>query len=222
MKLKLNEISLTGYKSIASEQKIPINGDVTIMIGANGVGKSNIISFFQMLRHIVAGSLQQYVAEHGFAHSFLHYGPKMTQSASVKIKFSDEENVFDCSFKLSYAAGDTLFVSDMDIATLGVSGQQHFHFQNVNVEYFRDIMSSERKEAESVCRLNSLLSGFRTFQFNDTSWLANIRSNNSISDNRHLSYNAGNLAAFLYGIKTKKDGKPYYDRIVRYRYHNAI
>ncbi len=216
MKLKLNEISLTGYKSIGSEQKIPINDDVTVLIGANGVGKSNIISFFQMLGYMVSGAMQQYVAEHGFAHSFLHYGPKTTQSASVKLKFSDEQNVFDCAFKLSYAAGDTLFVSDMDIATKGVPGQQHFHFQNVNFENFRDVMSSERKEAESVCRLNSLLSGFRTFQFNDTSWLANIRSNNSISDNRHLSYNAGNLAAFLYGIKTKKDGKPYYDRIVRY------
>lgn len=46
MNLKLNEISLTGYKSIGSEQKIPINDDVTVFIGANGVGKSNLISFF--------------------------------------------------------------------------------------------------------------------------------------------------------------------------------
>ena len=69
MDLKLNEISLVGYKSIGSEQKIPINNDVTVLIGANGVGKSNIISFFQMLGFSITGALQRYVAERCAGHA---------------------------------------------------------------------------------------------------------------------------------------------------------
>ena len=76
MDLKLNEINLSGYKSIGNEQRIPINDDVTVLLGANGVGKSNIISFFHMLGYAITGSLQNYVAEHGFANTFLHYGSK--------------------------------------------------------------------------------------------------------------------------------------------------
>lgn len=62
----------------------------------------------------------------------------------------------------------------------------------------------------------SLLKGCQYFQFHDTSSKSEIKQHTNISNNRMLRSDAGNLAAFLYGIKTKKDGKPYYDRIIRY------
>ena len=53
-------------------------GDVTILLGANGAGKSNLISFFKMLSVMMQGNLQQFVAEAGTNQKFLHYGPKRT------------------------------------------------------------------------------------------------------------------------------------------------
>ncbi|MCQ2280801.1 MAG: AAA family ATPase [Bacteroidales bacterium] len=221
MKLKLNEIRLTGYKSIDSEQKIPINEDVTVLIGANGVGKSNLISFFQMLGFSITGSLQRYVAEHGFANSFLHYGSKQTPSMSARLAFSDEHSKDEYFFRLTHAAGDVLIYTEETLSIL----QDDKKFKNP----FVITMDVGRKESQlmeqsmpgkphknMVQFVLSLLKGCQYFQFHDTSSKSEIKQHTNISNNRMLRSDAGNLAAFLYGIKTKKDGKPYYDRIIRY------
>lgn len=220
MKLKLNEISLSGYKSIDGEQKIPINDDVTVLIGANGVGKSNIISFFHMLGFAITGSLQRYVAEHGFANSFLHYGSKQTQSLFAKLTFSDKQSKDEYSFRLTHAAGDILIYTEETLSIL-------------NREKFKDpfviTMDVGRKESQLIEQsmvgkpyknmvqfVLSLLKGCQYFQFHDTSSKSEIKQHTNIANNRMLRSDAGNLAAFLYGIKTKKGGEPYYARIIRY------
>ncbi len=45
--MKLKEMHIKGYKSIDGQhgQTIPL-GDLTILLGANGSGKSNLVSFF--------------------------------------------------------------------------------------------------------------------------------------------------------------------------------
>lgn len=57
--MKLNKINLKGFKSIGNqnEQTIPL-GDVTVLLGANGSGKSNLVSFFKMLNYMTTGALQ--------------------------------------------------------------------------------------------------------------------------------------------------------------------
>ena len=50
-KSRLKEIKISGYKSLGTDIQ-PINlemSNLNIIIGANGAGKSNFISFFQML-----------------------------------------------------------------------------------------------------------------------------------------------------------------------------
>ena len=89
MRLKLNDIELRGYKSINSEgQTLPLNVDVTVLIGANGDGKSNAVSFFLLLNYAMMGSLQTFVAENGFADAFLQYGSKTTDCIKAKLRFS--------------------------------------------------------------------------------------------------------------------------------------
>ena len=44
---KLCRVEIKGYKSIPFEAPLELTfGDVTVLLGANGSGKSNIISFF--------------------------------------------------------------------------------------------------------------------------------------------------------------------------------
>lgn len=56
----LTQLRINGYKSIKSlDLKLrPLN----IIIGANGVGKSNFIGFFKFMKKIVDKDLQLYVA----------------------------------------------------------------------------------------------------------------------------------------------------------------
>lgn len=219
MNLKLNEISLTGYKSIGSEQKIPINDDVTVFIGANGVGKSNLISFFQMLGYMASQAMQQYVAEHGFANTFLHYGSKRTQSLYAKLRFSDDQANDEYRFTLSHAAGDRLIFTE---ETLEFHASQHeIPFKltmdiGLKESQIKDKLVSNNPYKKSVGVFYRLLKGCQYFQFHDTSIEAKIRNNGYIRDDKYLRADAGNLAAFLYGIKTKREGKPYYQRIIRY------
>ena len=61
--------------------------DLNVLIGANGAGKSNFISFFRMLNEMMGERLQHYVAKSGRAHSLLDFGPKVTPQLSARIEF---------------------------------------------------------------------------------------------------------------------------------------
>ena len=76
-KNKLREVTIKGYKSIAFDNPVTLKlGDVNILLGANGAGKSNIISFFKMLSYMMSKSFGRYVEMAGTANSLLHYGAK--------------------------------------------------------------------------------------------------------------------------------------------------
>ena len=218
MSLKLNSIELKGYKSMNSEgQTLPINDDITVLIGANGVGKSNIVSFFQLLNYSMSGSLQTYIGENGFADAFLYYGSKTTDSFFAKLKFSDGKSIKEYVFQLANAVGDAMFFRFEDVTysdnekneMLSITlGQGH--------KESRLSMEATGHQGFYLTDIAKLLSDCRYFQFHDTTKEAKIRKNGYIGDNKFLRSNAGNLAAFLYGIKHQQGGEPYYRRIVRY------
>jgi predicted ATPase len=67
----LKQLKLKGYKSI---QHLDLElRPVNILIGANGAGKCNLISFFKLLRWMMQtpGQLQVFVAKSGGANSLL-------------------------------------------------------------------------------------------------------------------------------------------------------
>lgn len=218
MHLKLNNIELKGYKSVNGRgQTLPINDDITVLIGANGVGKSNIVSFFQLLNYAMSGSLQTYIGENGFADAFLYYGSKTTDCIKAKLRFSDEESENEYAFRLAFAAGDSLIYTEETISFK----------KKGRGKPFKLTMDAGKKESqlyeakdsiyrETVQVFINLLKNCRYFQFHDTTKESKIRKNGYIGDNKFLRSNAGNLAAFLFGIKCQEGGEPYYQRIVRY------
>lgn len=218
MRLKLNNIELKGYKSVNNDgQVLPINDDVTVLIGANGVGKSNAVSFFQLLNYAMTGSLQTYIAENGFADAFLHYGSKTTDCIKAKLRFSGNNSHNEYAFRLAFAAGDTLIYTEEAISFLR-SGLQRPFVLNLDAgrkeSQLADALNSEYKDTVNV--FVNLLRNCRYFQFHDTTIDAKIRKKGYLGDNKFLRSNAGNLAAFLHGIKHRKNGEAYYQRIVRY------
>ena len=61
--LELKSIELKGFKSVDAEGQMIELRPITVMLGANGAGKSNLVSFFKMLNYMTTGGLQQYVAD---------------------------------------------------------------------------------------------------------------------------------------------------------------
>ena len=61
----INKIVVKGYKSIKEQavELLPIN----ILIGGNGIGKSNFISIFTLIRNLYEQNLQNYILTKGGA-----------------------------------------------------------------------------------------------------------------------------------------------------------
>ena len=88
-KIKLKSVTLNGFKSFNSDGHTIEYGDVTVLIGANGAGKSNLVSFFKMVAFMMTKALQQYIGEQGMASSLLNYGPKRTSRLTAKLEFEN-------------------------------------------------------------------------------------------------------------------------------------
>ena len=95
--LRLTSLEIRGYKSISFNDPLKLSfGDINILLGANGAGKSNIVSFFKMMSFMMNGKFQQYVAEAGTSQLFLHYGSKKTPAISAEIRFDGGNGSYDC------------------------------------------------------------------------------------------------------------------------------
>src|SRR5438876_10094187 len=107
---RLRRVILRGFKSI-KEMDLELR-PLNVLIGANGAGKSNLVSFFKLLNEMMGGRLQQHVAESGRGHSLLHYGPKVTPQLEASLQFETETGLDDYRMQLFHAAGDTLVFAE--------------------------------------------------------------------------------------------------------------
>lgn len=89
---KLKSIRVAGWKSIKDSGEIELN-QLNVFIGANGCGKSNLVSFFKLLNEMIAGRLQEYIVTSGGANSVLYYGAKMTNDLKASLEFEPEIEV---------------------------------------------------------------------------------------------------------------------------------
>ena len=66
MSATINQISIEGYKSIQRLSELKLHA-VNVLIGANGAGKSNFVSFFRFLHDLIQQRLQLHVESEGGA-----------------------------------------------------------------------------------------------------------------------------------------------------------
>lgn len=206
-KSRLKEIKISGYKSLGTDIQ-PINlkmSNLNIIIGANGAGKSNFISFFQMLANMMTGALQIYVGKNGSSESLLQFGSKRTKMISAKLVFENERFTDTYEFSLVKAVNDTLIFAEEVIS----DGKNKYELGSGQKESF--LLTDEASHA-SERAIRAILSGCKTFQFHDTSSEAHIRNAAYIENNRFLMSDGGNIAAYLYMLKMKYE--KYYKRIV--------
>lgn len=82
----LNKLTIKGFKSIKDLTDFELTS-LNVIIGGNGAGKSNLISFFRMLRAITEGSLNRYVEDNGGAGDLLFNGRKITKLMEFETRF---------------------------------------------------------------------------------------------------------------------------------------
>jgi predicted ATPase len=106
----LKKVAIKGYRSI-QDAELELRS-LNVLIGANGAGKSNFVSFFKMLNEMMAGRLQEYIGKTGRGQSVLHFGPKTTPQLEGLLEFEEGDAVDIYHLRLFHAAGDTLLFAE--------------------------------------------------------------------------------------------------------------
>ena len=208
----LKQVILKGFKSIKDMdlELRPLN----ILIGANGAGKSNFVSFFKMLNEMMASRLQTYIGAAGRAQSLLHYGSRTTPQVEATLRFEVENGMDTYHMRLFYAAGDTLIFAEEKLSFLQTGWRGQPKEVSLGSGHQETHISDAADRGEPTARfLRHLLNHCRVYQFHDTSATARIRQYCYVGDNRWLMPDAGNLAAILYHLQ-QQDTSPAYKRIV--------
>lgn len=197
----MDYIEISGYKSIKSEriELTPIN----ILIGANGSGKSNFISFFDFLNRLYNRNLNDYIALTGGENKILHKGQKITDVISFKVEFENGNIGYSANLKLG---SDGLIFTD----------ERLLHQSDRGTDISRSdrearIKTTDNYRAKYVIRY---LERFRKYHFHDTSDKSPFAIPAHVENDIYYLYsNGANLSAFLYDIKEEE--KIVYNKIVK-------
>jgi len=205
---RLTGIGVGGFKSIKDLQRLPIR-PVNVFIGANGSGKSNLISFFRLLVSIPGLKLQEHVGHAGGPNALLYYGVKQTPALWASLEFEVKAGKGLYLFWLRSTATDSLIFSSEEVAAPIIKNGDSKRRQLGSGHKESLLMEGENHFLE----VWDLLSDIQIFHFEDTSETAPIRLRGYVQDSRHLQNDGRNLAAFLHSLKRREPA--YYLRIVK-------
>ncbi|MDX2181665.1 MAG: AAA family ATPase [Bryobacteraceae bacterium] len=205
-------LSVERFQSIRELKDFELK-PITVLIGANGAGKSNFLRVLRLLQAIGDRRLQKFVASMGRANSLLYGGLRSSRSMSVALKIFDRD-----SNLLGYRTG---FESDV---------QQLFAFSDETTEYMPvelaalgsdqdTILGSGHAETKmdtveggvggAVHRalygwILRVLGSIGFYHFVDTSEFSSpMRGPSYVENYRTLTSDGANLGAFLAGLRVK-------------------
>lgn len=213
---RLTRLELHGFKSIRHLAGLDL-ANLNVLIGANGAGKSNFISFFRMLSWLTAqpGNLQMFIQRYGGANSHLHKGAGVTPQMEATLTFDTDVGTNDYSLRLFHAAPDTLVFADekyrFSRRVLGGQADWRSLGSGHKESKLLDLAASTENAARTAKVILSLMKQCVVYQFHNTSETARMRQRWDKEDNRFLKEDGANLASFLWRLR---EGQPeYYKRI---------
>lgn len=187
----IKRIELEGYKSI---KKIDLKlSTINILIGANGSGKSNLLSFFTLLKHIYHRNLQEFTALSGGPDNLLYMGSKITNSIKSKIHFSSLNKY---SIELKEGLESFIIVNE----GLWYDGQTQYN--PVLISEFKKESNLRFNSSARGKYINEFLNSIEKYHFHDTGVNSPFNKASNINNDVFKLYDKGeNIAAFLYSIK---------------------
>lgn len=193
-------IDIEGYKSIKKLhfKMKPIN----VLIGANGAGKSNFISFFNFLKTAYDGELKSHVVGRGID-TILHNGRKKTQNLYSEISFERGKNRYEFNLKVE----NKTFVVQSE--KLWSHNNQHaWEIADASTELKARLHTRQR-----ALNIKAYMSDLKVYHFHETGTNSPFNNDCNLIDNVVLQSKGGNLAAILYRLKNEEP--IIYNRIVK-------
>ncbi len=202
----IKSIHIQNFKSIKDSGVVELK-PVNVLIGANGAGKSNFISFFKFLNKLYSKELQTYIIQNGRADNFLFFGRKYSSYLSGTITFDNEYRNEYAFTLIPEQSGSLIFLDEWSNTTQG------------------DLQIENTIRTESELRnhgwfrsgyLRDNLNALKLFHFHDTGFNSKVKQPCSLRDYAFLQEDGGNIAAFLYRLQeTHPDSFRMIERVVQ-------
>jgi len=185
---QLNRITIRGFKSI-KECELDLK-NINVLVGANGAGKSNFISIFEILGRVLARELAFYVQRKGI-NPLLYNGKGATDSIFAEFDYGS----LVYSFDLEWTEQDSLYFREEQVTVEGknILGEGGYSESQA-------INAIRNARVHTVTPKDIMIPNWRVFQFHDTSPSSRIKAENNVADCETLLHDASNLAAFLYRL----------------------
>lgn len=204
---KLDKLTIRGFKSFESLEDFEL-GDLNVLIGANGAGKSNFVEFFRLLRAMVEERLQKYTIQNGPADGYFFNGVAHTRKIEADLIFGANRYCFtlEPTAEGGIVIGEeaTQYIPKGNLRYIG-TGTSESQLQNRKDD--EGLMS---KRGQNWYVWNSV-SNWNVYHFHDTSMTAGMRRDSGIEQTAKLDASGDNLAAFLLGLR--ENHAPVYESI---------
>lgn len=213
----IESVHIRGFRSLADVELLAMP-KATVLIGANGSGKSNIIRFLDMLHYMLRHrQLGRYVEREGGADDQLYGGSEITQIIKAEIVLRSGPERIRYQFALAYAHPDR-FLFDNEGFDYGHQGLGQENIWPTggwvslgNSDREASIVSMAQSAVTSDPNATSLRKSMRSFvdsfrypalyQFHDTSGRSNFKKRWDMDDSNRLLPHGGNLAAVLHRLE---------------------
>jgi predicted ATPase len=201
--MAIDFVKIQNFKSIR-EVDLPLK-PINILIGANGSGKSNFISFFEFLNATYNQKLQEYVGLRGGQDKFIFHSEITQKNPFIELEISFDDNKNGYALNLQKGE-DGLVISN---EYLIYQKNRGWSITSYNIE--TNIQNTDNYRATYV---RKYLESYRKYHFHDTGKNSPFSSTSHIENDSYFLYEKGNnLAAFLYTIKYDFPKK--YNRIIK-------
>ena len=214
---RIDRLTVRGFKSIRALEDFELHG-LNVLIGANGAGKSNLLSLFRMLEQLSLKRLQLFVRDSGGPEGLLFGGRRRTSTVSVDVVFAGGHRRY--GFSLEPAGGDGMaFASESMLP--GIAGFDRYvargtlPIENGEIEWTGGHGEARLADCDGGAFASYVLPEmrrWRVFHFQDVSRIAKVRQPAAVRDNLRLQEDAGNLAPFLRRLRERHPA--HYRRVV--------
>ena len=206
---RIESVRIRGFRSLADVAVTDLP-PVSVLIGANGSGKSNVMCFFEMLGWMLRSSrLGDFVQMQGGADDQLFHGRRRTAQMEAELRLTTELGHNDYRFVLAHAHPDRLIFLEeayrFSNRACGTLAEWQYlgsgHAEAGIVSAARASASPQRKTASVVV---NLLRNCVTYQFHDTSDESRFKQSWDVTDSGFLRSHGGNLAAVLHRLEAEE------------------
>lgn len=214
----LGRLVIEGLGSVRSLD-LEVTTDVTVLIGANGSGKSNVIGALELISRIWDDSFQRQILNLGGMDGLIFEGTDGRAPVSrIEVHSTPDRENHTNGYRVD------LRPADDDTAVLRES--LLFHDRSAYPRPYQELLgegstsrarqvaegSEDERQRNFARHITPLLAGCRVFHFDDVSADAPVKGWSTVGDDVALRADAGNIAAYL--LRVKQEHPQHYRGIV--------